>query len=446
MLASLAEKLSSALPGDSHALDSIHHQLRSLGQQYSSSTTPVQRIITVQRGVALDLDSLSRDCKAHSKELYTFGQAEAEDIKDVTDRLAYMSFVTGSLSSALAEKFNAARAPLKSLRAAEAAIQPRRNARGALQLQISRIEQDQPRGMEKRLAELKQKLKEANLEDQPQEAEIALLKRQAIRESEQIKWEAIREYGEKLVLLSQAATPVIEALPKFPPTESSPYAGGLATGAARAALQRALDNYKTGQIELPISTSNVDLSRSDTRSFGVSHARELSSINTDSPHPGLPSASPPKPHSPPIDPATLNLAPAPIPHLSPPPVTAPILPTVAETGVPLSAGPAGPGPASGSLHDIRGASDSAGPRSKGLPGNNSTPAYGASFESAGEEKRRLQGYSEAAQRPGYETAEEEKKRLEREERERVFGATPGPSGSGKGPEDYDDAPPPSYQD
>lgn len=47
--------------------------------------------------------------------------------------------------------------------------------------------------MEKRLADLKEQLKNHNLEDQPQETEINLLKRQAVRESEQHKWEAIRE-------------------------------------------------------------------------------------------------------------------------------------------------------------------------------------------------------------------------------------------------------------
>ncbi|KAF7306982.1 Eukaryotic translation initiation factor 4e [Mycena indigotica] len=490
MFASLAGKLSSALPGDSHALDSIHHSLRSFGQQYSSSTTPIQRIITVEKGAALDLDSLGRDSKAMSKELYTWGQGEAADLKDVTDRLAYMNFVLGALSTTLGEKINGARGPMKNLRTIEAAVQPRRNLRASLQQQINRIEQDQPRGMEKRLAELQQKLKDAIAEDQPQEAELALSKRQAIRTSETQKWEAIREFGEKLVILAQAATPVIEALPKFPPTVETPYTGTLATGAARAALQRALDNYKTGQIDLPIvSTASVDLSRSDTRSFGISHAKELEAIesqetSTSTPsshgrgshgtvhgHRQTPTSSSTTPAAaatttttqspPPIDPSTLNLSPAPIPNLAPAPdspIAAPIpldpasLPTVAETGVPLSAGAAGPGPASGSLHDIHAASHSAGPRSGGLPGNEpSIPGYGTpssshnTFESATEEKRRLQAYSEAAQH--HETAEQEKSRLEREERERVLASSrAGGSGSGKFSNEYDDAPPPSYED
>ncbi|KAJ7925851.1 hypothetical protein B0H13DRAFT_2313985 [Mycena leptocephala] len=451
-LASIADKASSVLPSHD-SLDSLHHQLRSFGQQYSSTTTPVQRIITVEKGVALDLDSLSRNAKAQSKELYTWGQLEAADLKDVTDRLAYLNFVQGSLASSLAVKLDSARAPFKTLRDAEAAITPKRNVRAGVQLQITRIENDKPRKL--------------NLEDQPDETEVNLLKRQAVRESEQHKWDAIREFGEKLVLLSQAATPIIAALPTFPPTPQTPYSGAQATGAVRASLQRALDNYKTGHINLPQQSAGSDLSRSDTRSFGETHARELSSMATDSPSkPGLRMTPPPGEkskssiHSPPIDPSTLNLSPAPIPNVaaspssptqdsivSPTPTHPSELPTIAETGVPVSAGEGGPGPASGSLHNIRAASSTAGPRSGGLPRNESSvPAYGIAggsqkFESATEEKRRLQAYSEAAQHREAETAEEEKRRLEREERERLLASASGSGGGGP-----EDDLPPSYQD
>lgn len=51
-----------------------------VGECYSFS--PVQRIITTEKGVVIDFDSISNDSKGQSKELYTWGQSEAEDIKD----------------------------------------------------------------------------------------------------------------------------------------------------------------------------------------------------------------------------------------------------------------------------------------------------------------------------------------------------------------------------
>ncbi|EAU93037.1 hypothetical protein CC1G_06757 [Coprinopsis cinerea okayama7 len=432
----------------SHTLEAISHQFRSLQQQYSS-TTPVQKIITASKGVALDFDCVARDTKAQSKELYTWGQNEPEDLKDVTDRLAYLNFVHGSLASTLAQRLNTARGPFKALRDAESALQPRRNIRAGLQAQISKVENDP-----KKAADLREQLRKAELEDAQAEKEIELLKRKAVRESEQLKWEAIREYAEKLVLLSQASLPITAALPTLPPDQQHPYLGGTATAAARASLQRALDNYKTGHINLP--PPGADLSRSDTRSFGESHATELSNITPYTPahHAQTPpiqsTSAPPFPAapqesklSPPIDPSALNQAPAPIPAVSTPVApavadttspaenTAPVMtPTVAETGIPVD-GP--PGPSKGSLHDLKHASSQSGALQSppAFPSEASVPT--SQHESAEEEKRRLAAaYSHAQAAPSTtagspppeaskpESAEEEKKRLEREERERIL--------------------------
>jgi hypothetical protein len=257
------------------------------------------------------------------------------------------------------------------------------------------------------------------------------------------------------VLLSQAAYPVITALPTLPPTPETPYTGQQATGAARASLQRALDNYKTGHINLPPQVAGSDLSRSDTRSFGESHASELSRMSSEATQSNVPVTPPPsgsqtlppavsvgkasmmesssspsltKSQSPPINPSALNLSPAPIPApsissavsgtspisvaipdpLRPTPVPAITdTPTIAETGVPITGG-TGPGPASGSLRDIKAASPTAGPRTGGFAAGSGPPptSFGAmdssatgnanKWESAEQEKNRLAAeYSQA---------------------------------------------------
>jgi hypothetical protein len=111
----------------------------------------------------------------------------------VTDRLAYLNFVQGSLAGSLAQKLDSARSPLKALRDAEAALAPRRSVRANLQSQLARVEHEQQKGQDKKLVELKEQLRKAELEDATQEREIEILKRKAVRESEKSKWEAIRE-------------------------------------------------------------------------------------------------------------------------------------------------------------------------------------------------------------------------------------------------------------
>jgi hypothetical protein len=82
----------------SYALENVQHQLRVLQQQYryvllrssisldlmfnSSNTSALQRGITAQKGIAIDLEGLARDIKSQSKDMYLWGQSEDEDIKD----------------------------------------------------------------------------------------------------------------------------------------------------------------------------------------------------------------------------------------------------------------------------------------------------------------------------------------------------------------------------
>lgn len=246
------------------------------------------------------------------------------------------------------------------------------------------------------------------------------------------------------MLLSQAATPIIAVLPAIPPSPSAPYTGGKTTGAVRASLQRALDDYKTGYINLPLpQVSESDLSRSDTRSFGESHANELSSIDSEvsslsAAHATPLSSAKPLPSSPqspslPINVNNLNFSPSPV-HISaaetvPDPgnsaQTIPaVTPTIAETGMPLNADVSNPGPSRGSLLNIR--------HQESTP--STTPVFGSGqkYESAEEEKKRLaaayrqqdsteataQEPSQAAPTPQSEDTEQ-KKGLEGEEQEKT---------------------------
>lgn len=329
------------------------------------------------------------------------------------------------------------------------------------------------------------------------------------------------------MLLAEASSSIVSVLPPVPPSTAAPYNGAQTTAQTRAALQHALDNYKPGSLSHSFQPSAADLNRSDSRSFGVTHATELSDIaaaQAVAPHsdkdtsPAVPpvsvhtdkevtaaplaataSQSPPSATAPvqaptPVNPASLNNTPTQIPPASPatsPTVHSNVLhvnpqdaqnvsaplpsvePTIAETGVPVSAGADGPGPSSGSIHDLK---------LKQTPPAAAPPisAYGAGtgqapakFESAEDEKKRLQreererllsanapptsvpsASSTTAPAQKFETAEEEKKRLEREERERLLkegGHGTGDGSSGQGGAGGAGAPgsepnPPPYQD
>jgi len=172
-------------------LGQLQHQFRQFQQTYST-TPPVQKIITAEKGVTLDFESLSRDNQAQSKELYTWGQTQQPDVKDVSDRLAFLNYVAGSLSSTLAAKLNTARVPLKALRGDEVALTQKRNVRAGIQNQIARLEHSQEKGNEKHIVELKAQLAKAEKDDEPAERAHTILVRKALKESEQEKFQALR--------------------------------------------------------------------------------------------------------------------------------------------------------------------------------------------------------------------------------------------------------------
>ena len=290
-----------------------------------------------------------------------------------------------------------------------------------------------------------------------------------------------------MVLLAGASEQLCRVLPSSPPAQ---YTGTQQTAAVRAALQNALDSGYVPKTEhLPL---NVGHSDGETRSFGETHASELSTITTVTDN-GHDDATP-------INPAALNNNPALIPvttthysapttgppahHYAAPSVAPPSLPhgpTVAETGIPITAGSEGPGPVAGIIHPTPGEVRDRPAVGYGVGVNEQAPAYegalsSAPHESAADEKRRLaaaeqtqtttpasyaslnapsgghQGglvASTSTRRPAtHESVEDEKKRLEREERERILhqGTTTRGNTQDDGTDPSGGAAPPAYND
>lgn len=111
----------------------------------------------------------------------------------VSDRLGFFNFIAGSLATTLSAKLNTARLPLKELRNNEVALAQKDGIRNGLEQQISRVENSRERGYEKRLAELKEQLAKAETADEPAQKEHDILLRRSLKESEQKKFQALRE-------------------------------------------------------------------------------------------------------------------------------------------------------------------------------------------------------------------------------------------------------------
>jgi uncharacterized protein YdcH (DUF465 family) len=134
----------------------------------------------------------------------------------VSDRLGFLNYTAASLTTTLSEKLNTARLPLKELRDNDVAITQKHSVHTGLEQQISRVENSREKGYEKRLAELKEQLAKAKSDDEPAEKQHDILLRKALRESELVKFQALRE----VIEIVWARLTIVSSLP-FPSTAKS---------------------------------------------------------------------------------------------------------------------------------------------------------------------------------------------------------------------------------
>ncbi|EJT97931.1 hypothetical protein DACRYDRAFT_102203 [Dacryopinax primogenitus] len=477
------------------ALDQLSQSLRSLQVQYGSYVPPflrtLQLLITGEKTLGLAYESAAQAGRNHARDLYFWGQEQETDVKDVTDRLAWLEYNSCTLSAQVGTVLSGdARAPLKQLREAEQLLAPRRAARQAAEFQLQRTQTQ--REKDKIIAGLRQ----AAAQDAELEARVARASREGVREEERAKWRARREYAERLVLLCRGAEELLDLIPPVP--TGAPTAAGIALAGTTAekqapydpaksadiksAVQHALDTYVLAQPEPLAVPRGANLSRaaSDRRGFGETHGGEIAATSAPGgdhppvsaltapssgttapppsailPQPGrflAPTAAPgsvgsapglpsqPAPTSPlshhsilagspqPLNPSTLNQAPAPLP----PPITSPATsPTPLRTLPPLASATLGSAGAPEETTTTTGAMPTI--AETGVPISGGGPKQGS--------LRKDDHQSTVSGR--YMTAEEEKRALERAERERILHgqASPGASGSGAYPSGGPQVPP-----
>jgi len=126
--------------------------------------------------------------------------------------LGFLNYIAASLATSLSTKLSTARLPLKELRDNEVALTQRHSIRTGLEQQISRVEKSREKGYEKRLAELKEQLTKAKSDGEPADKQHEIILRKALKESEQAKFQALRE----VIEIGWAQLTIIVSLLPFP--------------------------------------------------------------------------------------------------------------------------------------------------------------------------------------------------------------------------------------
>ncbi|BGO97431.1 hypothetical protein RTBOTA2_004628 [Rhodotorula toruloides] len=303
-------------------LSQLPHLARStaprLDPRQLPETLPLQLTIKALSGVRNDTQSLARETQAYSKTLYVWTKEEEDErVRVGGDRAAWCVWKAGECEKECAERIEAARVLLKDIRNFENDLVPRRRAHSALtsklastSKELSSLSPSSSPSTRQKLSDSASKL-ESDLatltaENREYEQSLAILKREKLSASLGAQFEALRELGEKLAMAGKWG----EALAREMGRSEE---GGMEEVAVRvkAGLEQELRGWTKGEVPA-LNGGNVArdeavslLSRSDTRSFGDSHAAELSSLHTPNPFADLPSSSsshapalPPRPSSP----------------------------------------------------------------------------------------------------------------------------------------------------
>ncbi|BGO92452.1 hypothetical protein NBRC10512_000277 [Rhodotorula toruloides] len=303
-------------------LSQLPHLARStaprLDPRQLPETLPLQLTIKALSGVRNDTQSLARETQAYSKQLYVWTKEEEDErVRVGGDRAAWCVWKAGECEKECAERIEQARVVLKDIRNFENDLVPRRRAHSALTSKLASTSKELSSLSPSSSPSTRQKLTDSasilesdlatlTAENREYEQSLALLKREKLSQSLVGQFEAMRELGEKLAMVGKWG----EALAREMGREEEQ---GMEEIAARvkAGLEEELRRWTKGEVPvLGAGASAKDdtaslLSRSDTKSFGDSHAAELSSLHTPNPFADLPPSSsshapalPPRPSSP----------------------------------------------------------------------------------------------------------------------------------------------------
>ncbi|GAA5825471.1 hypothetical protein JCM3770_001844 [Rhodotorula araucariae] len=255
-----------------------------------SETLALQLTIKALSGCVQDRVALAREEQVFAKQLYQWSKDDSgADVVDTCDRLAWLAFKSSELEQDAAHKVEESRAVLKDIRNMENDLVPRRRNVKQLAARIAALEKEGAASKKadgkhgEQLAKLRAEHAQLEAETATFEASFAVLKRQKLHEAFTLQFAAQKELGEKLALVAGYGELLLQGM-------ETKGAGDEYTGKDRSAqvkveLEEALASWTPSpgpKLGEQSQDSASLFTRSDTRSFGETHAPQLSELDSHS--------------------------------------------------------------------------------------------------------------------------------------------------------------------
>ncbi|GJN90090.1 hypothetical protein Rhopal_003088-T1 [Rhodotorula paludigena] len=285
-LSSLFSRATERLP----AVSALPHLAREgrvrLDPRQPAETLQLQILIKSLSGVVQDRSSLAREEQRVAKAIYDWSKDDkGDDLRDTCDRLAWTVYCMAELDQEAAKKVEESRVILKDIRNFENDLVPRRRNQQSLATKITALEKEI--GASKKGADVKQsdqlsklrgELSQLEAENATFEQSFETLKRQKLHEAFSAQFRAQRELGEKMALVAGYGDVLLQGMESE--GVGADYRGKDRTAQVKVELESALKNWVPGPT--PRLQQQGGLDRSDTRSFGETHASQLSQLDSQS--------------------------------------------------------------------------------------------------------------------------------------------------------------------
>ncbi|KAI9631636.1 hypothetical protein KEM48_014567 [Puccinia striiformis f. sp. tritici PST-130] len=208
------------------------NNLRQIQATYDPRQAPetlkLQLLIKAQKSLVVDSEGLARDSHMVSKQLYHWACDQPDlALKDVGDRLAYMNYQVGDIHQQCSQTLERSRSDLKDIRNLENELIKLREREKALQLQINKSQQDSRKKVDSTMI--------------AEHENISSYKTQ---------FEALREMGDKLMIIAHFGDLLLNELPE---DDQIPYSAQDKTAQIKGAASLNLSDYHQTVHSTPIN-------------------------------------------------------------------------------------------------------------------------------------------------------------------------------------------------
>ncbi|KAK4698567.1 hypothetical protein P7C70_g7705, partial [Phenoliferia sp. Uapishka_3] len=280
-LTGLFNRLGSSIPAVGSLQSTMRQQIALHNPNQPQETLKLQLALKAASGVVTTEEANAREAKLYSKNFFLWGKDEAADLSDTSDRIAFLMFKSAELQEAHAQRVAQSRVALKDIRNFENELVPKRNRRQALSNKLTTLRQKNDKRAATEMAQLSADLEQMEREDATFEESLSVLKRTKVHEAFSLHFAAQRELAEKLAIVAAYGDVLLQRMDSSGIGEH--YTGREGTAAVRAEVVAALDAWSPLKPLIPTPELHLGgssfLGRSDTGSFGSTHAHELSQLD-----------------------------------------------------------------------------------------------------------------------------------------------------------------------